>query len=101
MVAATCEVGRMLSGRLGLPAHVAALFSHSGERWDGKGEPGLARAEDVPLPVRIVHVARSRPARRPRRSLGRRAPDALIRTGWRRWRSRLAIGARVWSGRRD
>lgn len=58
VVAATCEVGRMLSGRLGLPAQLAALFAHIGERWDGKGDPGRAKAGAVPLPVRIVHVAR-------------------------------------------
>lgn len=58
VVAATCEVGRMLSGRLGLPASVSTLFSHIGERWDGKGEPGRAGGDQVPLPVRIVHVAR-------------------------------------------
>ena len=58
VVAAICEVGQMLTDRLGLPAPVAALFAHVGERWDGKGEPGRARRDEVPLPVRIVHVAR-------------------------------------------
>lgn len=58
VVATDCEVGRMLSGRLGLPAEVSALFAHVGERWDGKGEPGRSRGEAIPVPVRIVHVAR-------------------------------------------
>jgi HD-GYP domain-containing protein (c-di-GMP phosphodiesterase class II) len=58
VVAANCEVGRMLSDRLGLPAPVSGLFAHVGERWDGKGEPGRARRDELPLPVRIVHVAR-------------------------------------------
>lgn len=58
VVATTCEVARTLSDRLGLPARVSALFVHIGERWDGKGEPGRARGDEIPLPVRIVHVAR-------------------------------------------
>jgi HD-GYP domain-containing protein (c-di-GMP phosphodiesterase class II) len=32
--------------------------SHSSPRWDGKGFPGRARREEIPLPVRIAHVAR-------------------------------------------
>lgn len=58
VVATICEVGQMLTARLGLPAPVSALFTHVGERWDGKGEPGRARREEIPLAVRIVHVAR-------------------------------------------
>ncbi|MDP8930455.1 MAG: HD domain-containing protein [Actinomycetota bacterium] len=58
VVATTCEVGRMLSGRLGLPAAVSGLFAHVGERWDGKGEPGEVRGGEIPVPVRILHVAR-------------------------------------------
>jgi HD-GYP domain-containing protein (c-di-GMP phosphodiesterase class II) len=58
VVAAVCEVGQMLTDRLGLPAPVSALFAHVGERWDGGGEPGRARRDEIPLPVRIVHVAR-------------------------------------------
>ncbi|MQA76621.1 MAG: HD domain-containing protein, partial [Solirubrobacterales bacterium] len=57
-VVAQCEVGQMLTDRLGLPASVQTLFAHLSERWDGKGEPGRARGEEIPLPVRIVHVAR-------------------------------------------
>lgn len=57
-VAAQCEVGQMLSDRLGLLASVQALFVHLAERWDGKGQPGRVRGEEIPLPVRIVHVAR-------------------------------------------
>ena len=57
-VAAQCEVGKMLSDRLGLPASVQALFVHFAERWDGKGEPDRAKGEEIPVPVRIVQVAR-------------------------------------------
>jgi HD-GYP domain-containing protein (c-di-GMP phosphodiesterase class II) len=58
LVPAFCEVGQMLSDRLGLSASVQALFVHFTERWDGKGVPGRAKAGEIPLPVRIAHVAR-------------------------------------------
>lgn len=56
--AALCEVAQMLTDRLGLPSAIGALFSHVDERWDGKGEPARAKREAIPLPVRIVQVAR-------------------------------------------
>jgi HD-GYP domain-containing protein (c-di-GMP phosphodiesterase class II) len=58
VVAATCEVARMLTERLGLSAATSQLFAYEGERWDGKGLPDGVREEEIPLPVRIVHVAR-------------------------------------------
>jgi HD-GYP domain-containing protein (c-di-GMP phosphodiesterase class II) len=57
-LAAFCEVADMLTERLGLPGPVGPLFSHVAERWDGKGQPGRAKRDGIPLPVRIVHVAR-------------------------------------------
>jgi HD-GYP domain-containing protein (c-di-GMP phosphodiesterase class II) len=57
-IAALCEVGQMLTDRLGLPASVRALFVNLTERWDGKGEPGHVKRDEIPLPVRIAHVAR-------------------------------------------
>jgi HD-GYP domain-containing protein (c-di-GMP phosphodiesterase class II) len=57
-LAAFCEVAQLLTDRLGLPTAVGALFNHVAERWDGKGQPGRARRDQIPLPVRIVHVAR-------------------------------------------
>jgi HD-GYP domain-containing protein (c-di-GMP phosphodiesterase class II) len=56
-LAAICEVGVMLTGRLGLPATIQSLFEAFAERWDGTGMAGTA-GEEIPLPVRIVHVAR-------------------------------------------
>jgi HD-GYP domain-containing protein (c-di-GMP phosphodiesterase class II) len=53
-----CEVGRMLAERLGLPPSVHALFGSLTERWDGTGLPAGARGEEIPLPMRIAHVAR-------------------------------------------
>jgi len=57
-LAAFCEVADMLTERVGLPRSVGALFSHVAERWDGKGRPGRAKQDQIPLPVRIAHVAR-------------------------------------------
>ena len=57
-LAALCEVARMLAERLGQPASVWALFSRLTERWDGKGFPGRAKQDEIPLPLRIAHVAR-------------------------------------------
>ena len=48
----------MLTDRLGLPASMQGLFAYLVERWDGKGLPGRARREEIPLPVRIASVAR-------------------------------------------
>jgi HD-GYP domain-containing protein (c-di-GMP phosphodiesterase class II) len=57
-LAALCEVAQMLTDRLGMPASVRVLFAQLIERWDGKGFPGLARRDEIPLPLRIAHVAR-------------------------------------------
>jgi HD-GYP domain-containing protein (c-di-GMP phosphodiesterase class II) len=57
-VTAFCEVAQMLTDRLGLPASMQDLFAYLVERWDGKGLPGRARHEEIPLPVRIASVAR-------------------------------------------
>jgi HD-GYP domain-containing protein (c-di-GMP phosphodiesterase class II) len=57
-VTAFCEVARMLSDRLGLPESMQDLFAYLVERWDGKGLPGRAGHEGIPLPVRIASVAR-------------------------------------------
>src|SRR5919108_220689 len=48
----------MLTDRLGLPASMQGLFAYLVKRWDGKGLPGRARREEIPLPVRIASVAR-------------------------------------------
>jgi HD-GYP domain-containing protein (c-di-GMP phosphodiesterase class II) len=57
-VAGACEVAQMLTYRLGLPTAVGGLFAYITERWDGKGVPGRAGGDEIPLPVRIVQVAR-------------------------------------------
>lgn len=58
VVAANCEVAQILADRLGLPAAHTAMFAHIGERWDGQGEPGHVKGDELSLPMRIVHVAR-------------------------------------------
>jgi HD-GYP domain-containing protein (c-di-GMP phosphodiesterase class II) len=55
---AMCEVAEMLAGRLGMPDTLAALFAHLTDRWDGKGPLRRAAGTEVPLPLRIAHVAR-------------------------------------------
>ena len=57
-VEAACEVAQLLSERLGLPASVGPMFAFADERWDGKGMPGRASGDEIPLAVRIVQVAR-------------------------------------------
>jgi HD-GYP domain-containing protein (c-di-GMP phosphodiesterase class II) len=55
---ALCEVAEMMAKRLGLPPAVHNLFAYLTDRWDGKGMLKRAKGDDLPLPVRIVHVAR-------------------------------------------
>lgn len=57
-VAALCEVAQMLTDRLGLPTEIGELFAYNDERWDGRGDPGRAGGDEIPLAVRIVQVAR-------------------------------------------
>lgn len=57
-IAALCEVAQMLSEGLGAPPAVIEIFAHLTERWDGKSEPGRIRGEELPLALRIAHVAR-------------------------------------------
>jgi len=56
--AALCEVAEMMAKRLGLPPAMQGLFGYLTERWDGKGLLKRAKGDEIPLPVRIMHVAR-------------------------------------------
>ena len=56
-ITAMCEVAGMLAGAIGLPASVAGLLAYLMERWDGWGPLRRARGEEIPRPMRIVHVA--------------------------------------------
>jgi HD-GYP domain-containing protein (c-di-GMP phosphodiesterase class II) len=55
--AAACEVAQMLARRLGLPAALASLLALATERWDGSGPLRRASHDEIPLAVRVVHVA--------------------------------------------
>jgi len=54
---AMCEVAQMLADGVGLSSSIAGLLAHLTERWDGKGPLRRAKGEEIPLPMRIVHVA--------------------------------------------
>ena len=54
---AMCEVAQMLANGVGLPSSIAGLLAHLTERWDGTGPLRRAKGEEIPLPMRIVHVA--------------------------------------------
>jgi len=56
--AAMCEVAELLANSIGLPRNVPKLFPYLTERWDGKGVLGRARGDAIPLPIRLMHVAR-------------------------------------------
>lgn len=56
--AAMCEVAEMLAERLGMPPEVSGLFPYLTERWDGAAPLGRASGDEVPLPLRILHVGR-------------------------------------------
>ncbi len=56
-LSAACEVAGMLADRVGAPSSVPGLLAHLTERWDGKGPLHRAKGEQIPLPMRIVHVA--------------------------------------------
>lgn len=55
---ALCEVAGMLAQRLGVPESVYGMFPLLTERWDGKSILGRAAGEEIPLPLRIIQVAR-------------------------------------------
>jgi HD-GYP domain-containing protein (c-di-GMP phosphodiesterase class II) len=54
---AACEVAGMLADRLGAPRYVPGLLAYLTDRWDGRGPLRRGRGEQIPLPMRIVHVA--------------------------------------------
>jgi HD-GYP domain-containing protein (c-di-GMP phosphodiesterase class II) len=52
-----CDVAQLLGARMGLTAEVQYALGHLYERWDGKGMPGDLRGDQLPLAVRVMHVA--------------------------------------------
>ena len=57
-VAALCEVTELIAAGLRLPTSVTGLFQNLTERWDGDGPLGRSQGSDLPLALRIIHVAR-------------------------------------------
>ncbi len=55
---ALCEVAEMLAAGVGLPPAVSGQFRLLTERWDGRGPLRRTAGADLPLAIRIVHVAR-------------------------------------------
>jgi HD-GYP domain-containing protein (c-di-GMP phosphodiesterase class II) len=47
----------MLADRVGAPSSVPDLLALLTDRWDGKGPLHRAKGQQIPLPMRIVHVA--------------------------------------------
>ena len=56
-LSAACEVAGMLAERVGAPPSVPGLLAYLTERWDGKGPLRRGKGEEIPLQMRIVHVA--------------------------------------------
>ncbi|GHG52040.1 metal-dependent phosphohydrolase [Sinomonas cellulolyticus] len=57
-VRAHCEAAEMLAARLGLPETIRRSLAASFETWDGHGFPDGLSGEAIPLPARIVFLAR-------------------------------------------
>jgi HD-GYP domain-containing protein (c-di-GMP phosphodiesterase class II) len=56
--AAMCEVAQRFARWLELGPGVEAALEYVFARWDGKGPPGGVGGEALPLPARLLHVAR-------------------------------------------
>jgi hypothetical protein len=79
----------MLADRVGAPAAVPGLLAYLIERWDGRGPLRRAKGEQIPVPIRIVHVATDAALQR---LLG--GPEHAVRRLRERCRSRLRSGRR-------
>ena len=56
--AAMCEVAQRFARWLELGPGIEAALEYVFARWDGKGLPGQVGGEALPLPARLLHVAR-------------------------------------------
>lgn len=54
---AHCEVAAELAGRFGFDAGFRSALLGVFERWDGTGAPDRKKGDDLPLALRIAHVA--------------------------------------------
>lgn len=55
--ATMCEVAQRFAGWLDLGSNIQAALEYVFARWDGRGFPD-ARGDAIPLPMRLLHVAR-------------------------------------------
>ena len=53
-----CEVAQRFAAWLGFSEGTRDALAHVFERWDGHGFPGVTSGEAIPLPMRILHIAR-------------------------------------------
>jgi HD-GYP domain-containing protein (c-di-GMP phosphodiesterase class II) len=51
-----CEAGDQLAARLGMSEDVRRSLAHTFERWAGTGFPNGVAGQDIPLPMRVVHL---------------------------------------------
>jgi len=56
--ATMCEVAQRFAGWLDLGSSVQAALEYVFSRWDGRGFPADGRGDAIPLPMRLLHVAR-------------------------------------------
>jgi HD-GYP domain-containing protein (c-di-GMP phosphodiesterase class II) len=56
--AAMCEVAQRFARWLELGPGIVAALEYVFARWDGKGPPGGVGGDELPLPTRLLHVAR-------------------------------------------
>src|SRR5688572_23395848 len=54
---AQCEVGQHLAAALGFEPRLQQALLHVYERWDGKGDVTQLKGQQIPLAVRVTHVA--------------------------------------------
>ena len=52
-----CEAADVLAARLGMAQAVRDALACTFERWNGKGQPNRVKGEQIPLPMRIVHLS--------------------------------------------
>jgi HD-GYP domain-containing protein (c-di-GMP phosphodiesterase class II) len=52
-----CEAADVLAARLGMAQAVRDALACTFERWNGKGQPNQVKGDQIPLPMRIVHLA--------------------------------------------
>lgn len=57
LISSHCRSAGSLAGRLGLPEPVSRGLTYTFERWDGSGLPTGAAGNQIPLGMRLVHLA--------------------------------------------